>query len=36
MKKFIKDITDNKITKDDAINKIKKIRAYVNKIKSLR
>ena len=36
MKKLIKDITNNKITKDDAINKVGKISVYVNKIKSLR
>ena len=36
MKKLIKDITNNKITIDDVINKVKKISSHVNKIESLR
>lgn len=36
MKNLIKDITNNKITKNYAINQVKKIGAYVNKIESSR
>ena len=36
MKKLIKDITNNKSTKCDVINNVKKISVYANKVRSLR
>ena len=36
MKKLIKDINNNKSTKYDVINNVKKISVYANKVRSLR
>ena len=36
MKKLIKDITNNKSTKCDVINNVKKISVYASKVRSLR